>query len=213
MAKRSKQPVQRGVARNNIRISRPVDFEGESIELFSSKVGRAIEGAGTTRSVGSMALGLLGGAAFGRLYTRLSPRDRKSIDISAVDAALKEGFKSRPRTVDLSIEGVGLFGRKRGKQWEPVVRLGFSAILSNNPEIRNDYDLLNSILDNCKMPTINVDPKRPLHISFGDIYTDHITRGQGDNPHLLIPAGITTPESVPLFMVKSKEVPQGYVGT
>jgi len=189
-----------------VRAFRAVDSSNQEIQNFTDRVGRGIAGAGTTRSVGSMAITLLGGAQFNKLCNQLSSKDRSKINPYEVSGSLKDVLKARTETIDLHVEGIGLFGSKRGKVWEPVARLGFSAMLATNPEVEKDFDAINSILSDFHLPTIRLQPRKPIHLSFGDIYTMHITQGQGENPHLLIPSGITVPSEVGLYRPISKVV-------
>lgn len=203
MAKPRKQKTP---SHSTIRAWRPVDYKSKELEEFTNQVGRAIAGAGTTRSLGSMALTLLGGAEFERLKSRMTAVDQRRLDVAALAEKIKANLKDRPKFLNLQIEGIGLFGKKWGRQWEPVARLGFSAILGDNSLIAEDLEAINTVFSNENLPLLSTDRHIRPHIAFGDIFTDHITRGQGENPHLLIPRGVFIPDTIPLYRAQADEI-------
>ncbi len=200
------------VVRNTVRAWRDVEPMNNNLRNFSDRVGRAIAGAGMTRSLGSMSLTLLGGAEFDRLRQRMTANDQRAIDERELSAAIDDELRCRPSKIDLSTDGIGLFGVKFGRTWEPVAKLGFRALLGDNSAVIEDLEVINRVLSDFNIPAVGTAPLRTLRVTFGDVYTEHISRGQGDNPNLLIPSGVCIPASIPMSEAQADRVIGGGKG-
>ena len=188
---RQKKPPQ------TIRIARYVDIENEDhkqeLRDFSDNMGRAISRVGSTYSVGSMALTVLGGSEIRKSLNRLSNQDRGKVEIRDLAGKLNDALKQeRPREIDLEVAGLGMFGQAVRGGYGNRAKLGF--ILIDDGEVAKDIHCVRTVLSDNKIPEARIPRDRIDHVTFGDIYLDKLLAGEGENPNLLIPKRLTMPD-------------------
>ena len=189
-------------------VSRPLQFEPSGvnphIEVFVNKVGRAIKGMGRTRAMGSMAVTLLSAQAFSQVRNNLPTRDRSRLSSNLDDFAhgLEQVLKERPTEAQLTIRGLGFYGRNpRSQRPGAWTTFGFNAAPHGNDVLRGDIDAIKTYFSDNHLPEPTIDPKK-LHLSAGEVQIFRLATGKAmdknDGPSVFIPAGVSIPHTAEL---------------
>ncbi len=183
---------------NSVSACRNVNFENKNLQDFVNGVGRGIAGTGITCSLGSMSLKLMESIEFEGLLAQLTPYVQNHVDTRDLCEELNAVLANRPPKIDLVSDGIGLFGERPARRSYLDARLGFRAVLGSNPELVEDLNSINNVLSNNNLGTLVTASRRTLRLTFANVSTERITRGQGENPHLLIPSGAVIPGEIAL---------------
>jgi hypothetical protein len=179
-----------------IRVARYVDIEGEQVkglQDFTNKTGRAIQRAGATYSVGSMALTEVPGSAIRKSINRLSNADKKRVNIKELAADIDERLKKeRPRHVNIEVQGIGLYGEALRKGLGNKAKLGFTLV--RDPLIADDIEVVQIVMSDNNIPEVRIPIDNKPHVAFGEVYLNKLLKGEGENPHLLVPKRAMIPD-------------------
>lgn len=208
------QPLYQKPKERRVRVERLTDESVDNnpvVNEFSSRIGRAINGIGNTRSLGSMSLSLLSAEQFSAVRNRLSSTDRNRLNARFNDFCfgleeMREGkFSSHQR---IAIAGLALWGRNMNKRRQGgMVKLAFNVVPRECPELAADIDHVKTYFSDEKLPEPNIDINK-MHIVFGEVYWERLARGQNKmDPHTLVPAGLLVPKFIEMADVLVSEVP------
>ena len=188
---------------DGLKVTRWVDTADETLRDFIDKMGQALQGKGTTYSLGSMAVSLLTERQFKRSIQGMHRRNKEHIDLTELEAAIQEKFREkRPKDVNLDVEGIGLYGeRDRRGNVSSQAKIAF-VIDPANHVVRGDVEAVSDVFEDFSIPALS--PLENPHMTFGIIYLSKIFGAEGENPNLLVPKRAIIPHEAAMHGLKAE---------
>lgn len=186
-----------------VRVERFVDYghpKNEIVSDFSSRVGRAINGVGTTKSLGSMSLSLLSAFQYSQVRNRLSANDRNRLNARMPDFVFGLEERMAAQTSDsqqIAVAGLALWGKNvHSRRHGGFVKLGFNVVPKKCPALEHDIAEIKTYFSDNDLDEPPIDINK-MHITFGEVALERLARGQNKmDPHTLVPAGLVVPSIV-----------------